>query len=229
MLCCCLLIAALSLLALHALGRSSPSALSSAANGTEQAQGLNPNMLEDPATYNARPCLANPSDATCSGIYPVTPQHVSAQLGVPNGAGACIDKHSKIAENQVITNTSGKNVGNLRIFWLPTCQAYFGTVSFSFPLSQVTQASIWVQTESNSNFVQWFEQASGLAPAVHHFQQTGPVTGADLTQQELYSPLIWAQGDPTSVYIDIQLADGEEYGNFTASYSAGVEAYNGVP
>lgn len=228
-LCCLLLVAALSLLALHIQGSGAPSVLASAANGTEQAQGLDPNMLEDPVTYNARPCLANPSDATCSGIYPVTPPHVSPRLAVQNGAGACIDKKSTIPENQVITDTSGNAVGNLQIFWLASCQAYFGTVSFSFPLNQVAQASIWVQTESDSNFVQWFQAFTGLAPAVHHFQQTGPVAGANLTQQELYTPLIWAPGAPTSVYIDIQLANNSEFANTTASYKAGVRQYNGVP
>jgi hypothetical protein len=53
-------------------------------------------------------------------------------------------------------------------------------------------------------------------------QQTGPVAGSDLTQQELYSPLIYAPVAPTSASIAIQLADGFEYRNATASYATGV-------
>jgi hypothetical protein len=84
----------------------------------------------------------------------------------------------------------------------------------------VTQASIWIQMESDSNFVQCFQNVTGLAPAVHHFQQTGPVAGSDLTRQELYSPLIYAPAAPTSASIAIWLADGFEYRNATASYAA---------
>ena len=162
--------------------------------------------------------MQHPSDTTCSGNFPVSPPHVSPALAVQKGA--CIDKHSTIVENQVIADTRGHDVGNLQIFWLPTCRSSYGYVSFSFPLNQVTQASIWIQTESDSNFVQWFQNVTGLAPAVHHFQQTGLVAGSDLTQQELYSPLIYAPAAPTSASIDIQLTDGSEYA--TASYAAGV-------
>jgi hypothetical protein len=223
------LITAFSLIVMRAHGAEAALALPFSAQNANQRLGLDPNRLEDPASYDTRPCMQHPSDATCSGKFPVSPPHVSPALAVQNGTWVCIEMHSAIVENQVIADTRGHDVGNLQIFWLPTCFSYFGTVSFSFPLNQVTQASIWIQTESDSNFVQWFQNATGLAPAVHHFPQTGPVAGSDLTQQELYSPLIFAQAAPTSASIDIQLADGSEYGNATASYAAGVKQYNGVP
>jgi hypothetical protein len=214
---------------MRAHGAEAARALPFSAQNANQRLGLDPNRLEDPANYDTRPCVQHPSEATCSGKFPVSPPHVSPALAVQNGAGACIDKHSAIVENQVIADTRGHDVGNLQIFWLPTCRSSYGYISFSFSLNQVTQASIWIQTESDSNFVQWFQNVTGLAPAVHHFQQTGPVAGSDLTQQELYSPLIYAPAAPTSASIDIQLADGSEYGNATASYAAGVKQYNGVP
>lgn len=226
---CFSLITAFSLVVMRAHGAEAARALSFSAQNANLRLGLDPGRLEDQASYDTRPCVQHASDATCSGKYPVSPPHVSPALAVQNGAGACIDTHSAIVENQVITDTRGHDVGNLQIFWLPSCFSYFGTVSFSFPLNQVTQASIWIQTASDSNFVQWFQNVTGLEPAVHHFQQTGPVAGSDLTQQELYSPLIYAPAAPTSVYIDIQLADGSEYGNATASYAAGVKQYTGVP
>jgi hypothetical protein len=226
---CFALMTVFSFAALTAYRAEAARTLAFSAQDANQRLGLDPNRLEDPVSYDTRPCVQHPSDATCSGKYPVSPPHISPRLGVMNGAGSCIYKHSIIPENQVITDTRGHAVGNLQIFWLPTCQAYYGTVSFSFPLSQVTQASIWIQTESDSNFVQWFQAFTGLAPAVHHFQATGPVAGADLNEQGLTSPLIWAPAAPTSVYIDIQLVDGSEYGNATASYAAGFKRYNGVP
>lgn len=226
---CFSLITAFSLLVICAQGAEAAQALPFSAQNANQRLGLDPKRLEDPANYDTRPCVQHPSDATCSGKFPVSPPHVSPALAVQKWAGACTDKHSAIIENQVIADTRGHDVGNLQIFWLPTCRSSYGYVSFSCPLNQVTQASIWIQTESVSIFVQWFQNVTGLAPAVHHFQQTGLVTGSDLTQQELYSPLIYAPAAPTSASIDIQLTDGSEYGNATASYAAGVKQYNGVP
>jgi hypothetical protein len=227
----CLLIVAASFLVLAHIqrGSSMASAFAYTANGAQQSLGIDPNRLEEPTAYDSRPCVQHASDATCSGLYPVTPPHVSPELGKRNGAGACIDRASKVVENQPFTDTQGHAVGNLEITWLPTCQSYYGHVSFAFALNRVTHIEIWSQTESDSNFVQWFEAFSGLAPAVHHTQQTGPVQGADLTHQELYSPLIYAPGAPTSVYVDIRLADGSEYMPSTASFAAGVYQYNGVP
>jgi hypothetical protein len=226
---CFSLITAFSLLVIRAHGAEAARALPFSAQNANQRLGLDPNRLKDPANYDTRPCVQHPSEATCSGKFPVSPPHVSPALAVQNGAGASIDKYSAIVENQVIAYTRGHDVWNLQIFWLPTCRSSYGYVSFSVPLNQVTQASIWIQTESDSNFVQWFQNVTDLAPAVHHFQRTGPVAGSDLTQQELYSPLIYALAAPTSASIDIQLADGSEYGNATASYAAGVKQYNGVP
>lgn len=213
---CFSLITAFSLLVMRTHGAEAALSLPFSAQNANQRLRLDPNGLEDPANYDTRPWVQHPSDSTCSGKFPVSPPHVSPALAVQNGAGACIDKHSAIAENQMIADTRGHDVGNLQIFWLPTCRSSYGYVSFSFPLNQVTQASIWIQTERDSNFVQWFQNVTGLAPAVHHFQQTGPVAGSDLTEQELYSPLIYAPAAPTSASIDILLADGSEYGNATA-------------
>jgi hypothetical protein len=217
---CFSLITAFSLVDITAHGVEAARALSFSAQSANQRLGLDTNRLEDLASYNTRPCVQHPSDATCSGKYPVSPPHISPALGVQQGA--CIDKHSAIAENQVIADARGHDVGNLQIFWLPTCLSSCGYVSFWFPLNQVTQASIWIQMESDSNFVQCFQNVTGLAPAVYHFQQTGRVAGSDLTRQELYSPLIYTPAAPTSASIAIQLADGFEYENATASYAAGV-------
>ncbi len=62
--------------------------------------------------------------------------------------------------------------------------------------------------ESDSDFVQWFRNITGLAPAAHRFKQTVPMAGSDLTQQELYSPLIYAPAAPAS--IAVLLADDFE-------------------
>jgi hypothetical protein len=44
--------------------------------------------------------------------------------------------------------------------------------------------------------------------------------------QQLYSSLIYSLGGPVSARIGIT-ANGVEYGNFIASYSANVKQYNG--
>src|SRR5207248_584533 len=96
-------------------------------------------------------------------------------------------------------------------------KSYYGYVSFNFPLKQIQEASIWVQTERYS----WGEKISKSPPFFTRIEQTGPVRGSNLTRQELYSPLIYSPSDPVSATIDIELADGSQYGNSTDAYSAG--------
>jgi hypothetical protein len=124
---CFSLITAFSLVDITAHGAEAARALSFSAKNVTQRLGLDHNRLEDPASYDTRPCVQHPSDATCSGKYPVSPPHVSSSLGVQQGAGACIDKHSAIVENQVIADARGHDVGNLQIFWLPTCLSSMDT------------------------------------------------------------------------------------------------------
>lgn len=222
---CFSLLTAFAIVVVHAHESAAPHALAFTAQQTNQQLGLDPNRLEDPASYDTRPCAHAPSEATCSGKYPVTPQHVHATFAVRNGAGACIDRASKIVENQLITDTQRNTVGTLQMRWMPPCRSYYANVSFTFPLDQVTQIEIWVQTESTNGFVQWFDNFSQLPPTVTGTQTTGPVTGNDLTNQELYSPLIFAPTDPVSAHIDIQLADGSEFGDGTSSFANGVFQY----
>jgi hypothetical protein len=225
LLCFSLLTVLAAIVVVRTHGPGSPRALSSAVQQASQQLGLDPNQLEDPATYDTRPCVHAPSDATCSGKYPVSPQHVEPVFAVPHGAGACIDRASKFVENQPITDTNGHAVGTLQLLWMPPCRSYYGYVSFNFPLDQVAQAEIWVQKESTNGFVQWFDNFSQLPPTVTGTQTTGPVAGSALTNQELYSPLIYAPTDPVSAHIDIQLADGAEFGDGTSSFANGVFQY----
>jgi hypothetical protein len=128
-----------------------------------------------------------------------------------------MDRKNWIGETQNITNGAGNVVGVLQLRWLPTCKSYYGYVSFNFPLRQVKEASIWVQTERYS----WGDKISTHPPFFTRIEQTGPVKGSNLTRQELYSPLIYSPSDPVSATIDIELTDGSLYGNFTDSFSAG--------
>lgn len=230
---CCLAATTLSVVVLreHPLGGTST--LSMAANAPQVSQGLDPTkLIADPASFDTRPCAANPSPDNCNGKYPVSPPHVYPSYGVQIGAGACIDGSHKIVENQTITDIAGNAVGTLQLWWLGRCRSYFGYVSFSFPLSQVQSASILVQTETSNGFLQWFDNVSQLPPLVTGSEQTGPVTGSTLASdfmlgQQLYSPLIYSSSDPVSAHIDIELSGGISYANYTASYAGGVKQYIG--
>jgi hypothetical protein len=186
--------------------------------------GLDPNMLTDPASYDTRPCAAHPSAGTCNGLYPVSPQNVSPAIAVPHGAGACIDAASKVVEDQQILDGTGQGVGHLQLRWMPTCLAYHAYVSFDFPISQVTSIEVWVQTDTYN----WWDQLGGLPPQAGEIEQTGSVPGSALARQELYSPLIYAPSDNVSAHIDIERADGASFGEFTGSYSVGVFQYTGA-
>ncbi len=230
---CYLAVAALSVVVLREHPLVGASTLSMAASGAQASQGLDPTkLIADPASFDTRPCAANPSPDTCNGKYPVSPPHVSPSFGVQNGAGACIDDSHKIVENQVITDTAGNAVGTLQLWWLGRCRSYFGYVSFSFPLRQVQSASILVQTETSNGFLQWFDNVSQLPPLVTGTEQTGPVSGStlandDMLGQQLYSPLIYSPSDPVSAHIDLELSGGISYANYTASYADGVKQYIG--
>jgi hypothetical protein len=230
---CCLAVTAFSAVVLSEGRLGIVSALSMAANGTQSSQGLVPTkLIADPASFDTRPCAANPSPDTCNGKYPVSPPHVSPSFGAQSGAGACIDDSHKIVENQIITDTARHAIGTLQLWWLGRCQSYFGYVSFSFPLSLVQSASILVQTESSNGFLQWFDNVSQLPPSVTGTEQTGPVSGATLGSdamlgQQLYSPLIYSPSDPVSTHIDIELSGGISYANYSASYVGGVKQYIG--
>jgi hypothetical protein len=200
--------------------------LSYSLNNATASLNLDPNRLQDPATYDTRACVRNPSTATCNGLYPVTPQHVSPALGVKLGAGSCIDKTSKIVENQQIMDGTGTAVGTFQLWWLPTCRSAFGYVSFDFPASQLTSIQVWAQTETYG----WWEQISQLPPWANDIEQTGPVPGSAIEQghNDLYSPLIYAPADNVSAHIAIDRADGASFGNFTGTYKAGVFQYTGT-
>jgi len=208
----CLAVTALSVVVLREHPLYAASTLSMAANGAQASQGLDPTkLIADPASFDTRPCAANPSPDTCNGKYPVSPPHVSPSFGVQIGAGACIDDSHKIVENQVISDTTGNAVGTLQFWWLGRCRSYFGSVSFSFPLSQVQSVSILVQTETSNGFLQWFDNVSQLPPLVTGSEQTGPISGSTLTTdvklgQQLYSPLLYSPSDPVSAHIDIELS-----------------------
>jgi hypothetical protein len=199
---CCLVVTALSVVALREGRFGVVSALTMEALGTQSSQGLDPTkLIADPASFDTRPCAANPSPDTCNGKYPVSPPHVSPSFGGQMGAGACIDDSHKIVENQVISDSAGHAIGTLQFWWLGRCRSYFGYVSFSFPLSQVQRASILVQTETRNGFLQWFDNVSQLPPSVTGTEQTGPVSGATLGSdatlgQQLYSLLIFSPNDP---------------------------------
>ena len=229
----CLAVTALSVVVLREHPLYAASTLSMAANGAQASQGLDPTkLIADPASFDTRPCAANPSPDTCNGKYPVSPPHVSPSFGVQIGAGACIDDSHKIVENQVISDTTGNAVGTLQFWWLGRCRSYFGSVSFSFPLSQVQSVSILVQTETSNGFLQWFDNVSQLPPLVTGSEQTGPISGSTLATdvklgQQLYSPLIYSPSDPVSAHIDIELSGGISYANYTASYAGGVKQYIG--
>ncbi len=230
---CCLLVMTISVVMLREHPLNAGSMLSLAANGAQASQGLDPTkLIADPASFDTRPCAANPSPDSCNGKYPVSPPHMSPSYSVQIGAGACIDGSHKIVENQVITDTAGNAVGTLQLWWLGRCRSYFGFVSFSFPLSQVQSASILVQIETSNGFLQWFDNVSQLPPLVTGTEQTGPVSGSTLTTdfmlgQQLYSPLIYSPSDPVSAHIDIELSGGISYANYTASYAGGVKQYIG--
>jgi len=229
----CLAVTALSVVVLREHPLYAASTLSMAANGAQASQGLNPTkLIADPASFDTRPCAANPSPDTCNGKYPVSPPHVYPSYGVQIGAAACIDDSHKIVENQVISDTTGNAVGTLQFWWLGRCRSYFGSVSFSFPLSQVQSVSILVQTETSNGFLQWFDNVSQLPPLVTGSEQTGPISGSTLATdvklgQQLYSPLIYSPSDPVSAHIDIELSGGISYANYTASYAGGVKQYIG--
>lgn len=230
---CCLVVTTLSIVILRAHPLDVASTLPMAANGAQARPGLDPTkLIADQASFDTRPCAANPSPETCNGKYPVSPPHVSPSFGVQIGAGACIDDSHKIVENQVITDTARNAVGTLQLWWLGRCRSYFGYVTFSFPLSQVQSASIQVQTETSNGFLQWFDNVSQLPPLVTGTEQTGPVTDSTLASgfmlgQQLYSPLIYSPSDPVSAHIDIKLSGGISYANYTASYAGGVKQYIG--
>ncbi len=230
---CCLVVTAFSVVALRQGRLGVVSALSMAIDGTQSSQGLDPTkLIADPASFDTRPCAANPSPDTCNGKYPVSPPHVSPSSGAQMGAGACIDDSHRVVENQVITDTVGHAVGTLQLWWLGRCRSYFGYVSFSFPLSQVQSASILVQTETSNGFLQWFDNVSQLPPSVTGTEQTGPVSRETLLSdgmlgQQLYSPLIYSPSAPVSAHIDIELSGGISYANSSASYVAGVKQYIG--
>jgi hypothetical protein len=217
----CLAVTALSVVVLREHPLYAASTLSMAANGAQASQGLDPTkLIADPASFDTRPCAANPSLDTCNGKYPVSPPHVSPSFGVQIGAGACIDDSHKIVENQVISDTTGNAVGTLQFWWLGRCRSYFGSVSFSFPLSQVQSVSILVQTETSNGFLQWFDNVSQLPPLVTGSEQTGPISGSTLATdvklgQQLYSPLIYIPSDPVSAHIDIELNGGISYANYS--------------
>ncbi len=220
---CYLVVTALSVVALREGRLGVVSALSMEALGTQSSQGLDPSkLIADPASFDTRPCVTNPSPDTCNGKYPVTPPHVSPSFAAQMGAGACIDESHKVVENQATSDTDGHAVGTLQLWWLGRCRSYFGYVSFSFPLSQVQSASILVQTETCNGFLQWFDNVSQLPPSVTGTEQTGPVSGGTLGSdgmlgQQLYSPLIYSPSDPVSVHIDIELSGGISYANSSAS------------
>ena len=217
----CLAVTALSVVVLREHPLYAASTLSMAANGAQASQGLDPTkLIADPASFDTRPCAANPSPDACNGKYPVSPPHVSPSFGVQIGAGACIDDSHKIVENQVISDTTGNAVGTLQFWWLGRCRSYFGSVSFSFPLSQVQSVSILVQTETSNGFLQWFDNVSQLPPLVTSSEQTGPISGSTLATdvklgQQLYSPLIYSPSDPVSAHIDIELNGGISYANYS--------------
>jgi len=217
----CLAVTALSVVVLREHPLYAASTLSMAANGAQASQGLDPTkLIADPASFDTRPCAANPSPDTCNGKYPVSPPHVTPSFGVQIGAGACIDDSHKIVENQVISDTTGNAVGTLQFWWLGRCRSYFGSVSFSFPLSQVQSVSILVQTETSNGFLQWFDNVSQLPPLVTGSEQTGPISGSTLATdvklgQQLYSPLLYSPSDPVSAHIDIELSGGISYANYS--------------
>jgi len=224
-LCCSLLLILLtaSFAAIHTHQAGALPRFALSANTATQSQGLDPNRLEDPAAYDTRPCVQQPSDANCSGRYPVTPPHVSPTLGVQNGAGACIDQTSRVLENQLITDGNGNTVGTLQLWWSARCSSYFSVLSLSVSPSQVGSAEVWVQEESSNGFVQWFDSISNLPPTVTAQQATGPVTGTDLTNEDLYSPLIFVPSAPTSAHIALQLTDGRAFANYSASFGNGIK------
>lgn len=217
------LLVALSLayVLLHGQLAAQPAASPFAFSAQRASDGLDPNLLSDPAHYDTRPCASAPSDGACSGKYPVTPLHVSPTFGVQQGAGACLDQFSHVIENQHLTDSQGQDEGVLQLWWSPTCLSAFGHLSLSFAPSQVSSLSIWVQSESYG----WFQQISQLPPWPLAIQETGPVPGGDLTQLELYSPLLYSPTTPVSAQISVQLTNGESFVANTASYTAGVEQY----
>ena len=214
--------ATLSLAVLRAAGDASFLALTTSVSTANAHEGLDPNLLVDPANYDTRPCAAHPSAAICNGRYPVTPPHVPPTQAVGQGAGACIDSASRLVEDQSLTDGNGAVVGDLQLRWLPTCRSYYGYVSFTFPRSQVSRISIWIQSESYG----WFQRISLLPPQANQVEQTGPVTGSALFDQGLYSPLLYAPSDNVSAHIDIELANGTTFGNGTSAYAAGILQYS---
>lgn len=182
---------------------------------------VDPNQLVDPATYDSRPCRARPSASACNGLYPVTPQHVSQSVGNQHGAGACLDRSSKAVETQPLIYANGSGVGQLTLYWLPSCRSSFAVVTFAFPLTQVSSLEIWVQTEYHG----WLQQLGLLPVTPQQIEQTGPVSGNALTGAVLYSPLIYAPSDPVSASINLQLQGGTEFGNVTGSYLDGIFQY----
>jgi hypothetical protein len=194
----------------------------SLALGMAQASlGLDPSRLNNPASYDSRPCAHHPSSATCNGIYPVTPPAVSPAQGRRQGAGACIDERSWVVEEQTITDAQGQPMGHLQLRWMPTCTSYYGTLSFTLPPSQIRHLSVWAQSERYG----WWEQLSQQPPFPTHLEQSGPVSTAALGTQELYSPLLYSPAEPVSAGLDLELTDGTLYGKRTASYATGIQQY----
>jgi hypothetical protein len=198
-------------------GRMATLTVSRFVNVVQEKLASPPNMLKGPLLYDTRLCVQHPSSTNCDGRYPVMPEHISPQLSSQNGWAECMDRKNWIGETQNIVNGVGNVVGLLQLRWLPACKSYYGYVNFNFPLNQVQEASIWVQTERYS----WGDKISKHPPFFTRIEQTGPVKGSNLTRQELYSPLIYSPSDPVSATIDIKLIDGSQYGNFTDAFFAG--------
>lgn len=184
---------------------------------TPPGTDVDPTMLiGQPQLFDARPCVADPTDTHCTGVYPAIPPHIDMALATSQGAGACFDRNSvPLSEPQ----DTIPNVGQLQLWYYPLCQSYAAQFILALPASQVSTIRVSVNQESTNGFLQWVQRFNQLPPPIQATQTSQPQPFEQLLASEqqfyerngLFSPLLYSPSNSANAEVSLTLVDGTGY------------------
>jgi hypothetical protein len=176
---------------LFALGASTP-ALAHTTVVQTTATTTQQKASADTPSFDARPCLAQPSPATCEGILPVGPDYALTNLH--GGSGACFDgTQFSLGQQNILDPTTGKTVGVYQFWFLPDCGTYTLHIHDEQPGIAIDaevdrlHVSDWLD-QLSSGFAHLIGINSEDIPVSLDAQETTVASATDIWTPMLYSP-----------------------------------------
>lgn len=139
---------------------------------------------------DSRPCIQNPSSATCNGVLPYVPHNVLERAG---GAGACFaNEDGVLVEDQQITDGANSPIGTFDLWYSTSCQVYTAHVLYE-PNTQQLHITVHVNQLNGNVITQALNSFTALtgaqdSPLISASQSTGDVSNGDVWTPMLYSP-----------------------------------------